>query len=56
MVHGKRPSLDNVKIRPVFSGRKTLGVLEAHKNGFRYLSVKNERLDILYKNIKHAIY
>jgi len=55
-MHGKRPTLDNIKVRPVLSGRKTLGVLEAHKNGFRYLSVKNEKLELLYKNVKHAFY
>ena len=56
ILHGKRPTLDNIKVRPVISGRKTLGVLETHKNGFRYISMKNEKLEILYSNIKHAFF
>lgn len=31
-------------------------MLEAHKNGFRYLSVKNEKIELLYNNVKHAFF
>ncbi|CAL9232263.1 unnamed protein product [Arabidopsis halleri] len=46
--------LSNLWIRPPFSGRKKIpGTLEAHANGFRY-STTNERVDVLFANIKHA--
>lgn len=50
------PRLSDLTARPPLSGRKTQGVLEAHANGLRFKSLKNERLDILYSNIKHAIF
>jgi len=53
---GRKPTLDNVKIRPPIGGRKLLGRIEAHKNGFRYMSIKNHRLEIVLKNIKHAFF
>jgi len=33
-----------------------LGSLEAHTNGFRYTSVRGDKVDILYNNIKHAFF
>jgi nucleosome binding factor SPN SPT16 subunit len=50
------PRLQDVTMRPAISGRKTLGTLEAHQNGLRFTSSKAETIDILYTNIKHAIY
>ncbi|OAO96872.1 GTC2 [Arabidopsis thaliana] len=48
--------LSNLWIRPPFSGRKkNRGTLEAHVNGFRY-STTNERVDVLFANIKHAFF
>jgi hypothetical protein len=35
---GKYPRISNVFIRPFISGRNQLGILEAHKNGFRFNS------------------
>ncbi|TNM93658.1 hypothetical protein fugu_001834 [Takifugu bimaculatus] len=32
------------------------GSLEAHTNGFRFTSVRGDKVDILYNNIKHAIF
>lgn len=46
-------------IRPVFGGRgrKLPGTLEAHANGFRYgTSRPDERVDIMFGNIKHAFF
>lgn len=43
-------------MRPQISGRKCVGSLEAHQNGLRFMSNKGEILDIMYSNIKHAIY
>jgi nucleosome binding factor SPN SPT16 subunit len=50
------PRLQDVTMRPAISGRKTLGTLEAHENGLRFTSSKAETIDILYTNIKHAVY
>lgn len=52
--HARVPSLTGIDMRPAYG--KTKGRLEAHVNGFRYLTQRNETLDILYKNIKHAIF
>ena len=55
----KRISLRDVNIRPQIgtSGRsKAVGNLEAHETGFRFHSSKGENVDIIYSNIKHAIY
>jgi nucleosome binding factor SPN SPT16 subunit len=41
---------------PHMSGRKSEGALEAHANGFRFLSNKGEKFDIIYSNVKHAIF
>uniref|UniRef100_A0A2P2QKX5 FACT complex subunit n=1 Tax=Rhizophora mucronata TaxID=61149 RepID=A0A2P2QKX5_RHIMU len=46
-------------IRPPFGGRgrKQPGVLEAHVNGFRYATSRaEERVDIMFANIKHAFF
>lgn len=33
-----------------------IGTLEAHSNGFRYNSVRGDKVDILYNNIKNAFF
>ncbi|XP_048226009.1 FACT complex subunit SPT16 isoform X3 [Ricinus communis] len=46
-------------IRPVFGGRgrKLTGSLEAHVNGLRYSTSRpDERIDVMYSNIKHAFF
>ncbi|GLT60139.1 hypothetical protein SLA2020_329200 [Shorea laevis] len=51
--------LTDLWIRPVFvgRGRKIPGALEAHFNGFRYSTSRaDERVDIMYGNIKHAFF
>jgi nucleosome binding factor SPN SPT16 subunit len=40
MIKGKRPCLQDLKMRPNLTGRKTSGTLEAHVNGFRYITNK----------------
>lgn len=51
------PKLTNLKIRPTLGGgRKTVGTLEAHQNGFRYITTKKGVVDIIYRNIKHAFF
>jgi len=46
------PRLTDVFIRPNPTGRRTIGTLEAHVNGFRFISQRGEHIDVLYKNIK----
>ncbi|KAL8506987.1 hypothetical protein ACS0TY_017753 [Phlomoides rotata] len=51
--------LHDLWIRPGFGGRarKLSGSLEAHMNGFRYSTSKaDQRVDIMYGNIKHALF
>jgi nucleosome binding factor SPN SPT16 subunit len=50
------PRLSDLTMRPVFAGRKTQGNLEAHSNGLRFISTRSEVVDIMYANIKYAIF
>lgn len=50
------PRLSDLTMRPVFAGKKTQGNLEAHTNGLRFISTRSEVVDIMYKNIKYAIF
>jgi nucleosome binding factor SPN SPT16 subunit len=55
----KRIVLKDVNIRPQIgaTGRsRAVGILEAHETGFRFSSSKGEHVDVIYTNIKHAIY
>ena len=50
------PKLKDLYIRPNIVQKRLSGVLEAHLNGFRYTSIRGDKVDILYNNIKHAFY
>lgn len=50
------PRLADLTMRPVFAGRKTQGNLESHTNGLRFISTRGEIVDVMYANIKHAIF
>ena len=50
------PKLMSLFARPSLGGKRVLGQLEAHKNGFRYITVKGSKLDILYNNVAHAFF
>ena len=52
---GKRVYIDHVSVRPLF-GKKMTGTLEAHNNGFRFTPHRGDKIDIIYKNIKHAFF
>ena len=55
--HGKgNPKLKDLYIRPNVAQKRLSGVLEAHVNGFQYTSIRGDKIDILYNNIKHAFY
>lgn len=53
---GRVPRLSDLTMRPVFSGRKTQGNLESHTNGLRFVSTRGEILEVMYSNVKHAIF
>jgi len=53
---GKPPRLSELTMRPHLSGRKTVGRLEAHTNGLRFLSKKNEHVDVMYNNVRVALF
>ncbi|KAK7360351.1 hypothetical protein VNO77_02338 [Canavalia gladiata] len=51
--------LSDLWIRPAFGGRgrKIPGTLEAHVNGFRYSTTRqDERVDVMFGNVKHAFF
>ncbi|CAN6453785.1 unnamed protein product [Victoria cruziana] len=51
--------LSDLWIRPPLGGRarKLTGTLESHPNGFRYSTARqDEKVDIMYGNIKHAFF
>lgn len=50
------PKLKDLYIRPNIVTKRMTGSLEAHVNGFRYTSVRGDKVDILYNNIKNAYF
>ncbi|KRT79094.1 Peptidase [Oryctes borbonicus] len=50
------PKLKDLYIRPNIVAKRMTGSLEAHTNGFRYTSVRGDKVDILYNNIKNAFF
>jgi len=50
------PKLKDLYIRPNIVQKRLNGILEAHVNGFRYTSIRGDKVDILYNNIKHALF
>lgn len=50
------PKLKDLYIRPNIVSKRMNGSLEAHTNGFRYTSVRGDKVDILYNNIKSAFF
>ncbi|XP_061109430.1 FACT complex subunit SPT16 [Conger conger] len=50
------PKLKDLYIRPNIAQKRMQGSLEAHTNGFRFTSVRGDKVDILYNNIKHSVF
>lgn len=50
------PKLKDLFIRPNIVTKRMTGSLEAHSNGFRYTSVRGDKVDILYNNIQSAFF
>jgi len=50
------PKLKDLYIKPNLYSKRINGMLEAHVNGFRFTSIRGDKVDLLYNNIKHAFY
>lgn len=48
--------LKDIIIRPAIAAKKTIGQLECHMNGFRFLSSKGQKVDITFNNIRNAFF
>ena len=55
-ISGRRDALENVIIKPNLEGKKSIGNLELHSNGLRYVSTKGLKLDIHFSQVKHAFF
>jgi len=53
---GKAPTLVDVQMKPVLSGRKAIGYLKAYGNGFRFTTQRGETVDFAYDNVRHAFF
>lgn len=52
----RKEQLENLVIKPNLVGKKTLGNLEIHQNGVRFITQKGEKVDICFSNIKHCFF
>uniref|UniRef100_A0A670ZJ70 FACT complex subunit n=1 Tax=Pseudonaja textilis TaxID=8673 RepID=A0A670ZJ70_PSETE len=50
------PKLKDLYIRPNIAQKRMQGSLEDHLICFRFTSVRGDKVDILYNNIKHAVF
>lgn len=50
------PKLKDLYIRPNIMTKRMTGSLEAHSNGFRFTSVRGDKVDILYNNVKNTFF
>lgn len=50
------PKLKDLYIRPNIYSKRISGTIEAHVNGFRFTSIRGDKIDLLYNNIKHAFF
>ena len=53
---GKVHRLRDCYVRPNVGGKKSSGTLELHVNGLRFTTGRGERLDLIFKNIKLALF
>lgn len=56
LIKGSKPILPEILIRPVLSGKKSVGTLECHQNGLRFYTKQGKKVDISFSNIKYAFY
>ncbi|KAI3413953.1 hypothetical protein GPALN_011424 [Globodera pallida] len=50
------PKLKDLAVRPNIIAKRISGSLEAHVNGFRYTSLRGDKIEVMYNNIKHAFF
>lgn len=50
------PRLKELFLRPNIVSKRVTGVLECHLNGFRYTSLRGDKVDLLFNNVKHAFF
>ncbi|KAF8636567.1 hypothetical protein AX17_003378 [Amanita inopinata Kibby_2008] len=56
-IKGRRPyKLPEVFVRPALDGKRLPGEVEIHQNGVRYLSYGQQKIDILFSNVKHLFF
>ncbi|KIL69574.1 hypothetical protein M378DRAFT_7423 [Amanita muscaria Koide BX008] len=56
-IKGRRPhKLPEVFVRPALDGKRFPGEVEIHQNGVRYVSYGQQKIDILFNNVKHLFF
>ncbi|PVG03034.1 FACT complex subunit SPT16 [Serendipita vermifera] len=56
-LRGRRPyKINDVFPRPALDGKRLPGDIEIHQNGLRFQSISNQRVDVLFSNIKHLFF
>ena len=56
-IRNRRPHrLDNIYMRPAMESKRISGAVEVHQNGLRYNHLGNQKIDILFSNIKHLFF
>jgi nucleosome binding factor SPN SPT16 subunit len=52
----RKGQLENLCIRPNLVGKKTIGNLEIHQNGVRFVTHQGNKVDICFSNVKHCFF
>ncbi|KAI7223885.1 FACT complex subunit [Hortaea werneckii] len=56
-IRNRRPHrLDNIFMRPAMESKRVGGAVEIHQNGLRYHHMGNQKVDILFGNVKHLFF
>lgn len=56
-IRNRRPyRLDNIFMRPAMESKRVGGAVEIHQNGLRYLHLGNQKIDVLFSNVKHLFF
>ena len=56
-LRNRRPHrLDNIYMRPAKESKRVAGSVEIHRNGIRYNHLGNQKIDILFANVKHLFF
>lgn len=56
-IRSRRPfRLDNIYMRPAMESKRVGGAVEIHQNGLRYNHLGNQKIDILFSNVKHLFF